>query len=543
MNNDLKFIKKYYGEQMAYLCRELFSTIIDNHPGELSEILKEIFEPNHFIYDDLMRYEATEMEIINNFKNYVFARYEHRHKKCDDVFDVCLNPEELLRQVGYTLYECKSEEDIRKFRKYYTDKEMLCTFTNGNRLRRCYVYFAVKDGAEKLKRSDFVNPERQDEYGTSVISIQFTKDNSHTLSIKNRYNHTVPNPDATYGNNLDNIVPGLTESFAKFYGMQQLYYNEYSLEIPGYVQANDGKFYKYNYEIDNIYYCPNNIVIDNYKVVKYPKERYLVLDYFIIDLVNKTITTVTGDCFPETVGKIKNITIKNEQEEKNIRITPESGDDIIISCDKFNKLISIVNNNVLEIGNGFLQYIRSLKKITLNNVIKIGDDFLFDNLYALNINLPKVIEIGRSFLIKGNVRKIELPNVVKIGSGFLEYNRDLKKISFPKLEIIGNNFLLYNVSLEEINLPNVREIWDSFLECAQLLTVLELPKVEKIGRFFCYSGEGLWQVIMPNLKEIGDYAMCYTRDLFKLVISDNAKVGENFLRRNKSNVKRRKKIK
>ena len=128
-----------------------------------------------------------------------------------------------MRQAGYTLYECKSEEDIQKFRKYYTDKEMLCTFTSGNRLRNNYVYFAVKDGADKLKRSDFQNPERQDAYGTSVLSIQFTRDASHTLSIKNRYNHTVDNPDATFSNNLDNIIPGLTNSFAKFYGMRQLY--------------------------------------------------------------------------------------------------------------------------------------------------------------------------------------------------------------------------------------------------------------------------------------------------------------------------------
>ena len=40
-----------------------------------------------------------------------------------------------------------------------------------------------------------------------MISIQFTKDDAHTLSIKNRYNHSVNDPDATFSNNLDNIIP------------------------------------------------------------------------------------------------------------------------------------------------------------------------------------------------------------------------------------------------------------------------------------------------------------------------------------------------
>ena len=36
------------------------------------------------------------------------------------------------------------------------------------------------------------------------------------------------------------------------------------LYIPGYTVAEDGKYYKYNYEINNIYYCPDNIIIDNF---------------------------------------------------------------------------------------------------------------------------------------------------------------------------------------------------------------------------------------------------------------------------------------
>ena len=196
-------------------------------------------------------------------------------------------PEELLAQVGYELKECHSEEDIQSYKKYYAKGEELCTF-NGGRLNRCRIFFAVKRDVDKIRRKDYSNPKREDEYGTSVLSIQFTKDETNMLSIKNRYNNTVNNPDATFSNNLDNIIPGLTESFEKHYGIVQKYNNK-DFEIEGYVRANDGKYYKYNYEINNIYYCPDNIIIDNFAVKRYAKEKYMIIDYFILNLVNKKI--------------------------------------------------------------------------------------------------------------------------------------------------------------------------------------------------------------------------------------------------------------
>lgn len=80
-------------------------------------------------------------------------------------------------------------------------------------------FFAVKKNADEIKRENFTNPQRQDEYGTSVISIQFSKGTINDLSIKNRYNHSVNNPDATFSNNLENIKPGLTNSFEQHYGL------------------------------------------------------------------------------------------------------------------------------------------------------------------------------------------------------------------------------------------------------------------------------------------------------------------------------------
>lgn len=43
--------------------------------------------------------------------------------------------------------------------------------------------------------------------------------------------------------------------------LKQSQLDEELFEIPGYTLAVDGKYYKYNMEIDGEYFCPDNIVI------------------------------------------------------------------------------------------------------------------------------------------------------------------------------------------------------------------------------------------------------------------------------------------
>lgn len=53
MNEDLKIIKKNYGEKMMKLCRSYFSTLLEEK-RLLPQILLDNFEPSHFLYDDLL---------------------------------------------------------------------------------------------------------------------------------------------------------------------------------------------------------------------------------------------------------------------------------------------------------------------------------------------------------------------------------------------------------------------------------------------------------------------------------------------------------
>ena len=556
MNQDLKIIKKKYGENFMHLCRSLFPTILEKQEGLLSKILFETFHPNRYLYDDLVNNDA-----ISRFKEYIYTIYEEQiNAQTTSLLEnpFIADPKTLMRQAGYTLYECLTKEDIQQFRKYYTFNETLCTF-RGNRLDRCYVYFAVKDGADKLDRHNYINPNRQDEYGTSVISIQFTRDSSHTLSIKNRYNHTVANPDSTFSNDLDNIIPGLTESFSKHYGITQRYSNN-KFELPNYVRANDGKLYRYNYEYNNTYYCPDNVIINFFRPTKLPKEKFLVLDYFILDLVNKRfINPPLYESFPDTIGQIKNISIINQQDKKIVTITPITGEDIIIELDKYHHIISYQNNNVRTIGIDFLKKNLVLEKITFNNVKSIGNRFLYNNRSLLEINIPNVEFIGNSFLyfntlitkvVFPNVTEIgsdfmplstatevSMPKLLKIGTDFMTFNKNLTAVDLPQVIWINANFLENNQVLKNISLPNVQVIGSHFLKKNQALTTISFPNVEDIGAYFLSDNQIISRVFMPKVKNISNCFMFDNKKLSSLDFPEVLYIGTQFLYSNQALIK------
>lgn len=428
MVDDLKIIKKHYGEKMAHLCRELFPTILEE-PGRLSSLLLDKFEPSRLLYEDIIQNSLKEQ-----FKNFIYSFVE---TNTEDL-PVTKKPHEMLDEAGYDLYECQTEEDIQSFKKYFAPGEELCTF-NGGRLSRCHVFFAVKKNVDQIKRKDFKHPRRQDEYGTSVISIQFTKGSSNTVSIKNRYNHTVDNPDATFSNNLDNIILGLTDSFENTYGFN-LSHNRSGFEIPGYVRVD--KFYKYNYELDNIYYCTDNLIIDNFELIRdyQQMERYIVFDYFIIDLQEKTIKPYKDkirnrdfpswysihkfaeDPFLKSFGKINDIKVIKDKKtgNKTIYIYNRHKEPIEIEINKANQMIRYKNNHLRKLPNYFLYHNTYLEVLELNNVVKTGKSCLYQNKNLLELYMEKIHEFGENFLY---------------------YNKTVNKAIFPKFFFINDGFM------------------------------------------------------------------------------------------------------
>lgn len=476
LNYDEKKIKKNYGEKMWQLCRKLFPTILTEETT-LSNILENHFAYNHSLYEDIILQEK-----LYEFKNLIISDY----KKKEKFIETNLTAKELLKQSGYNLYICHNEKDIQKFKKYYAKGEELCTFKT-NRINDCYVFFAVKQNVSEIKRKNFPNPNRQDEYGTSVISIQFTKDGCFTLSIKNRYNDSVKDGDATFSNNLDNIKEGLTMAFYKDYGLIQRHNNiEFSME--NYTLAPDGKYYKYNYKINDIYYCPNNVIITSHQIKKLNPQEYLLIDYFILDLrtkldqdknIIKLYDDLIPDSFPTTIKNISKIKIESINLGKKIIITTQNTEKIIIQIDERNRITALSNNyltliednflyrnntlevinleNLKQVGNNFLKFNQSLKEVTLPNLKIAGDNFIFYNTIMTKAIFPKLITGGDNFLYSSvNLTQIDLSNLENIGISCLFFNKKLKKIYLPKLKEKEVTFLATNKILSRRIKRNLR---------------------------------------------------------------------------------------
>jgi len=429
MNSDLKIIKKYYGEKMMHLCREHFPTILE-HQGELSKILTDNFAKDIFLYENIEK----DKEYLKSFINFVFSRCEENQGK-SLLINTGKTVSELFAEKGYDFFECKTTEDIQNFKKYYQEDEELCTFNQG-RLQDCYVFWAVKKNVNQIKRENFPNPKREDEYGTSVMSIQYTGIPPHILSIKNRYNHTVINPDATYSNNLENINPGLTKAMEQDYHMFQANIDN-SFNVPGYVNSNENKFYHYNYEENNIYYCPNNVIIDNFQAKKYDKEKYIVMDGFILDLVNKKIEAYdrkNDDSFPDTIKNIEKINVKNNKKEKIKRVeikTKDSDELIIIELNEKNQIITYTNPLVTQIKDDFLYKCRTLKKLSLGNVIEIENSCLAENETISELYVPKVTRIGKYALEKNPYYK-NLYKIIFLKNAKNKIVNKLTNLSYPQ---------------------------------------------------------------------------------------------------------------
>lgn len=480
MTEELKQIKKIYGEKMSHFCREMFPTILEQE-GLLTTILKEKYQEDKDLYENIVIQGKQE-----DFKNYIYSFL----KADDDTYIVTSKkPAELLSEVGYHLYECKSEEDIQYFKKYYAKGEELCTF-RGGRLRKSHVFFAVKKDVDNIKREDYSNPKRQDLYGTSVISIQFSKGDTNRLSIKNRYNHVVNNPDATFSNNLDLINKGLTKSFAEEYQLNVIF-NASNFELEGYVLANDGKYYKYNSERNNIYYCPNNIIIDNFEVKKYDPSRYLVIDCFILDIKDKKITPYVDSEDEDFVGSLEDIekieVTKIEQGKKiNIYFKNNNKEIVTIEIDKSNNMIRLNDPNLITIGDRFLSHNQTLREFTAPRLTVIGNRFL-----SQNKDLTKFIA----------------PNLKNVGDYFLAFNRDLEEFKADELIIVGSHFLFRN----------------------EALTRFECSKLTNIGDFCMFHNKILKEFITPNLINIGSCFLYNNLELMKFIANKLATTGKKFL--------------
>ena len=503
--NDYNKIKKYYGEEFAKLCRSLFPTILE-HPGLLWHTISRKVAPNSTLAKDFSVPSARGQfqSFIMNASGIEAVPLAPSNGK---------TPKQLMKEKGYILYpECQTEEDIQAFKKFYKQGEEICTF-RGKRLETCRVWFAVK---EEVKRNinaipHSKNPKREDKYGTSVISIQFTRGNHSQLSIKNRYNHNVDNPDATFGNNLEAIVPGLTNAFIETYGLNYEYDKEF--EIDDYYLI-DGKLFKpLMYSTGEMITAEGNYVLTATTAKQYDPDRYIIFDKFILDTQEKTLKNVFGEeysghAFIESVGKISKVDITyDEKKNKVITIQPEKGKPVVITLNKQSQIIKYKNENVTELGDGFLDESEYLEEIELPNVKTIGREFLYTNSLK-ELYLPNVEKISDYALGYSPLRKFDAPKLKTIGDSFLNSNRNLEEVNLPALEQCGKYFLQNNIKLKSLNLPNLVDVDDGFLYSNKYLESISAPKLKTCAKDFLFCNNALTTLYLPSLVSCGASFLC-----------------------------------
>ena len=532
LSNELKEIKKKYGETFMHICRDNFSTLLETE-GLLSQILDKYFATNSkSIGEDIIKNEA-----LIGFKDFVYSKIDVEKEETPIIIGD-KTPYQILDEAGYELIECKTEREIQKFRKYYDPKEVICTISNGGRLNSCVVFFAVKKDAENIQREE--KPKREDEYGRSVLGIQFDKHGTCTPHIISRYNHTVNNPNATYGNDLDEIASGLTDSFARLLqerGLKLKKVNIEKFEMPGYTVASDGKYYKYNMEVNGVYYCPGNIIIKNGEVKKLEKpESQILIDYFILDVKEKSLKLYDNslrDSFLDGFENIEKIEIeKGKDKEKQTRIITiqikDSNIPIRIEIDNNNNIVGYENKELTEVGDNFLFWNKQLSKLISPKLTKVGDNCLQYNEQLSELNLPELIEVGDYCLLANRkLSELYFPKLTKVGKFFLCFNKQLSRLNLLELIEVGDDCLHYNEQLSELNVPKLKNVGDNFNVCNKQLSELYLPKLKKAGNNFLFNNEKLSSLYSPRLTEKGDEFLALHPSRRKLIANMHKKNKKN----------------
>lgn len=520
-----EIIKKQHGEHFAQTLRAYHNGIFDI--PELDKILQ--FAGNNA--DDV------------KFFLYSLLRFNQQINACDE------NPFDLLEKAGYTAYYADTLAKQNAIAKYFAKGEELCTFNDKNRYQNYHIINAVKQNANTLCREDFVYPEREDAYATSVLSIQILKTGGF-ISIKNRYNHAVANSDNTFNSNPDNIIAGLGAALKKYFKVD---FSPARLRLPQNYIFLHNQIFKYSLRI-NHFYCGTNFYIHNNTPYKINKNTQIVCAPFIIDLKNKKVLdpAQTDDSFPvvleaelqnkklkltkDTQGnhylyangiQMLKINANGQIKELHLEDTQTIGDNFGAALSLTNMLEKLSAPNLTQVGNNFFTYGESIKSLYLPELKTTQHHFLTYNTLPV-IGLPKLESVGNDFMAHSDcLEQAFFDSLQTVQDNFLEVNR-LSEIALPRLETAGNFFMEKSLLLEQGLFHNLQSAGDDFLR-HQRIKEVSFPSLKTVGDGFMYKSPLLEKASFDKLKTTGDDFL-YHNSLTRIASAALETVGDNFMR-------------
>jgi hypothetical protein len=341
---------------------------------------------------------------------------------------------------------------------------------------------------------------------------------------KNRYNHTVNNPDATFNNNPDNIIPGLSTSLKKHFDVD---FNASQSKMPNNFRLLHDQFVYFNNEFNNTYFGPDYYFSGN-KITKLNTDYEVMMDYYILNIKTGTVQDIAGlndstyKTFQDIYG-LNDSTYKIFQDIfRNKKITVRTSPN-----NKHERMIYADDTHVLSVEKG------EITELNLPTIKNIGDHFLAFNKRLKKFYAPKLESVGDNFLVcNEQLTELDLPSLKTVGHHFVSNNTIITKFNAPLLEKTDHCFLKDNQGLTILELPSLRILSTYGLYYSVSLSKLYAPKLEKIGYKVMLKNQNLTELILPSLQEVGDNFLSENKKLKTFRAPKLKIIGEKFLASN-----------
>lgn len=475
------------------------------------------------------------------------------------------DPFYLLEQAGYNAFYADSLEKQNSIASYYEKEEQICTFKDPDRFKRYHIIHAIKKNVNEIKRSDFRGvEEREDAYGTSVISIQILKTGGF-ISIKNRYNHTVNACDNTFYSNPDRIIEGLSLSLSKYFKVD--FAAKQQVFLPDdYILINN-QILKYYIEKNNVYFGDGFYVKDGVLHLV-DKNAQLQIDTLILDLKTKEILNPANDNSP--LAKM----LQQEIEKETLQVQNQNGIVSLLSKNgqilttKGRQLQSMTLSKVEVLPlNAFYKH-PTIEEVRALSVTACLQDALANCKSLKKVYLPKLEKNFHSSFLDDTDCVVEAPLLEKSGIHFLRSTAfDLNKKCFltrgcfqdsllsllerslgwtsPSFEFEEGVFVAFNegqpcFKFKEGRLVELTVFLDGKIKCDGVikgladLQVLNMPYVTDLSAYNIYECPQLKKVYLPKLQRVESFVLSNCESLQEVFASQLEYMGDGCLKDNAS---------
>jgi len=535
-----KELKNKYGETAAKSARNAFGPKAFAKGEELVTFLAEkIPVKSHF--PEIIQEKKPQDFLVSSF----LSQYQKIEipKEPKPVFSA----KELLKKIGYSLSNPTTSEALLKFAHFYKTGERICTMNDvDGRLKDNYVFFLTHKNAANiphakdldknnltpewthyLKKNGItdingIRPKSEDPYGTSVLSVQIDIETGTVLKIINRYNHSVKDPDFTFGGNLDKLIPGLEQAIyrkTKFKNPPE----RKLTDRPETILAVDGKFYYYTQEREGVYWGDGFVYANGRMTVVDPSSERVVDGYILSSKEKKQSPFLEGyqEPYLEGIQKVK------FPSKDTIEILDAQGNKATLKT-KDGCLISFHSDELTEAGDNFFRYNNTLTSLSAPKLKTAGNNCLRYNEFLTFLSCDNLEEVGDHFFYHNDsITSLSLNNLKKVKDGFFFSNNSLTSLSLNNLEEVKDYFFRSNESITSLSLNNLKKTGDHFFYSNESITSLSLNNLKKTGAFFFYYNNSITFLSCDNLEEVGYDFFRFNNSIISLSLN-NLKIAGNF---------------